>query len=95
MFRFGKNRMSKEQRIQWEKDFIKRREERREEVRRRQNMTEEEKIQEKKWQKIMFAVGLVITSLGGFTIYTVINDILDKVYVLEETKEIDDKIKNY
>ena len=35
------------------------------------------------------------TALGGYVAYVIISDLMDKVYILEETKELDEKINNY
>jgi len=44
----------------------------------------------------MYNIAIIMfLSLAGFAIYTIGNDLLDKVYLFEETKDIDDKIKNY
>lgn len=58
-------------------------------------MTEEEKQQEEKKNKVVHGIVSIFILIGGFVVYTVGNDLLDNMYLLEETKEIDDKIKNY
>lgn len=59
-------------------------------------MTQEEIDQENRRMKYMATISTLLALSGGYYIfYTITRDFSDQLYLLEETKEIDDKINKY